>query len=150
MEKRAVKRSVIISAHAADVWKAITDPGTIKQFFFGTNVKTDWKEGSPITYSGIFKGKEYEDKGKIVKVEKEKRLEHTHWSSLSGTEDIPENYFDVIYELEERENDTVLTITQVGLMSDNSYEHSAQNWEGVLQKIKELVEKEVVANQVVS
>ena len=122
----------------------------IKQYFFGTNVSTDWKEGSPVTYSGIWKGKEYEDKGQILKVEKEKRLEHTHWSSLSGTEDVPENYFTVIYELEERETDTVLSVTQVGLMSEDSYQHSAQNWEMVLQQLKALVEKEIVANHVVS
>ena len=150
MERRAVKRSVIICAPAADVWKAITDPGMIKQYFFGTNVKTDWKEGSPITYSGTWKGKEYEDKGMITKIEKNKRLEHTHWSSLSGTEDKPENYFEVIYEIEEREKDSVLCITQVGLMSEDSYKHSAENWETVLQQIKKLVEKEVVADQVVS
>ncbi|MBC7872839.1 MAG: SRPBCC domain-containing protein [Ferruginibacter sp.] len=150
MEKRAVKRSVIVNATAAEVWKAITDPAMVKQYFFGTDVSTDWKEGSPIIYSGMWKGKEYEDKGQVLKVEKEKRLEHTHWSSLSGMEDLPENYFTVIYELEERVNDTVLTITQVGLMSANSYEHSAQNWETVLQQLKALVEKEVFATQVVS
>ena len=150
MEKRAVKRSVIINANAPEVWRAITDPEMIKKYFFGTDVKTDWKEGSPITYSGTWKGKEYSDKGQILKVEKEKRLEHTHWSSLSGTEDIPENYFDIVYELEERENDTVLTITQVGLMSEDSYQHSSQNWEAVLQQLKDLVEKEVVAGQAIS
>lgn len=150
MEKRGVKRSVIISALAPEVWQAITDPETIKQYLFGAAVKTDWKEGSPIIFSGIWKEKEYEDKGQIISVEKEKRIEYTHWSSLWNTEDIPENYFTVMYELEERENDTILTITQFGTMSDTSYEHSAQNWECVLQKIKDLVEKEVFVNQVIS
>lgn len=149
MEKRTLKRSAIINAHAADVWKAITDPETIKQWFFGTNVKTDWKEGHPIIYSGTWKGKDYEDKGQIVKIEKNKKIEHTHWSSLSGTEDKPENYFDVSYELDEREKDTVLCITQTGLMSDDSHKHSEENWDMVLQKLKELVEKELVADQVV-
>lgn len=150
MERRAVKRSIIINALSAEVWKTITDPESIKKYFFGTNVKTDWKVGSPITYWGTFKGKDYEDKGKITKVEKEKRLEHTHWSSLSGMEDLPENYFDIIYELEEKENHTVLAITQVGLTSEDSYKSSAETWEGVLQRLKELVEKDVVANQVLS
>ena len=144
MEARTVKRSVIISATAADVWKAITDPEMIKQYFFGTDVRTDWKVGSPINYSGIWKEKEYHDKGTILEIEKERKIVHTHWSSLSGTEDIPENYFTITYELEERENDTVLCITQTGLMTSDTHEHSAQNWELVLQKLKELVEKEVV------
>ena len=149
MEKRTVKRSVIINAHAADIWKMITDPELIKQWFFGTNVKTDWKEGSPIIYSGSWKGKEYEDKGRILKIEKEKLIEHTHWSSLSGTEDIPENYFDVKYELEEREKDTVLCISQTGQMSEDSYKHSAENWDMVLQQLKTLVEKDLVSDPTV-
>lgn len=146
MEAMTVKRSVIISAHASDVWKAITDPAMIKQYFFGTDIKTDWKAGSPITYSGIWKGKEYSDKGKILEIEKNKKIVHTHWSSLSGTEDIPENYFTITYELEERENDTVLCITQTGLMTSDTHEHSAQNWELVLNNLKELVEKELVVS----
>ncbi len=148
MEKRAVKRSVIINAAGAEVWKAITDPEMIKQYFFGTDVKTNWKEGSPIIYSGIWKGKDYEDKGQITKVEEGKLLQHTHWSSLSGVEDKPENYFEVIYEIEEREKDTVLCVTQVGLMSDDSYKHSAENWELVLQQLKDLVEKKTVGDVV--
>ncbi len=150
MEKRAVKRSVIISAPATEIWKAITDPETIKKFLFGADVKTNWKEGSPITYSGVYKGKEYSDKGKIIAFDKNKKLEHTHFSSLSGAEDKEENYFDVTYELEERENDTILTITQVGCLSEDGYKHSTENWECVLQKIKELVEKEVLAGHAVS
>lgn len=150
MENRVVKRSVIINAKGSDVWKAITDPDMIKQYFFGTNVKTNWKEGSPITYWGTWKGKEYEDKGQITKVEEGKRLEHTHWSSLSGMEDKPENYFQVSYEIEEREKDTVLCITQVGLMSEDSYKHSADNWELVLQQLKQLVEKQQVDDPVAS
>jgi uncharacterized protein YndB with AHSA1/START domain len=150
MEKRAVKRSVIVNAKAADVWKALTDPEIIKQWFFGTNVKSDWKKGSPITYSGTWKGKEYEDKGEILEVEENKKLAHTHWSSLSGTEDKPENYFEVIYELEEREKDTVLCITQVGQMSEDTYKHSAENWEMVLNQLKTLVEKQQVGDPVVS
>jgi uncharacterized protein YndB with AHSA1/START domain len=151
METRALKKSVIINAYAADIWKTITDPDSIKKFLFDTSVETDWKVGSPITYSGMWKGKEYRDKGKITKFEKEKTFEHTHWSSLSGTTDDPKNYFNVRYELEEKENnETVLTVTQRGEMSQDAFDHSSSNWDVVLQKIKELVEKEVSANQVVS
>ena len=150
MENRTVKRSVIINATPEKIWKALTDPETIKQYFFGTNVKTDWKAGSPITYWGTWKGRDYEDKGEIIKVEKEKYLEHTHWSSLSGTEDKPENYFHVSYEIEPREKDSVLCITQEGLMTEDAAKHSEENWDMVLQQLKSLLEKDIVADQVVS
>src|SRR5690349_471454 len=128
METRTVKKSVIINAHAADVWKMITDPERIKQWFFGTNVETDWKKGSPIRYYGLWKGKEYSDKGKILESEENKKLVHTHWSSLSDLEDKPENYYTVSYEIDEKESETVLCVTQTGLMSKDTFDHSAQNW----------------------
>ena len=57
-----LKTSIIINAPAAQVWKALTDPAIIKQYFFGTNVETDWKKGSPITWTGEWEGKTYQDK----------------------------------------------------------------------------------------
>ena len=39
------------------------NPEAIKQYMFGTNVVTDWREGSPITWKGEWQGKSYEDKG---------------------------------------------------------------------------------------
>lgn len=150
MENRTVKRSVIINASPEKIWKALTDPEMIKQYFFGTNVKTDWKEGSPLIYSGTWKGRDYEDKGQIIRVEKEKILEHTYWSSLSGTEDKPENYMHVTYEIEPREKDSVLCITQEGAMTEEGAKHSEENWDMVLQQLKSLVEKETVGDQVLS
>jgi uncharacterized protein YndB with AHSA1/START domain len=144
MENRTLKRSVSIHAPVSAVWHAITDPETIKKYFFGTNVESDWKEGSPITYSGTWQGKEYRDKGTILEVNEERKLKHTHWSSLSGTPDEVENYFTVTYELERKGEETVLTVTQSGLMTDEAKEHSGKNWEMVLQKLKELVEEQPV------
>lgn len=147
MENITIKRSVLIQLPASAVWKAITDPDTIKKYFFETDVDTNWKEGSPITYSGTWKGKEYQDKGVIQEVKKEKLLRHTYWSSLAGKADTPENYFTITYELQPKEGATQLTVTQSGLMDQETADHSAKNWELVLQKLQELLETE---NQQVS
>lgn len=141
MDKKAVKKSIIINAKAADIWKALTDPATIKEYLFGTCVETDWKEGSPINFSGNWKGKEYHDKGEIIRVKENKKLEHTYWSSLSGLDDTPENYYTTVYEIDEREKDTILSVTQVGMMSDDYMKQCGENWETVLQKLRALVEK---------
>lgn len=142
MENRTVKKSINIHASTDEVWKAITDPDMIKKYFFGTHVETDWKKGHPITYSGVWKEKEYKDKGTILENKKRKKLSHTHWSSLSDLPDRPENYFTVTYDLEARgEEDTILVVSQTGPMTTDTYEHSGQNWEMVLGKLKDLVEK---------
>src|SRR5512137_2683690 len=92
------KAAITINAPASRVWDALTNPHLIKQYLFGTEVATDWKVGSPITYRGTWEGKSYEDKGKILQIEPGRLLVSTYWSSLSSVPDIPENYKTVRYE----------------------------------------------------
>src|SRR5512137_298336 len=89
--------TITVNAPTSRVWEALTKPDLIKQYLFGTEVTTDWRVGSPITYKGIWEGKAYEDKGKVLQVEPGKLLVSTFWSSLSGKPDIPENYQTVRY-----------------------------------------------------
>lgn len=150
MGHNKTKKMIHIDAPVSEVWKAITVPDIVKQYFFGSTVESDWKEGSPLTYSGVWKGKPYQDKGVIQKIEHEKILRHTYWSNLSGIVDIPENYATVTYELHSKGEGTTLTITQEtkkGAASDKAYENSGENWEMVLQKMKDLLEKEYEHNQ---
>ena len=76
------KSTIAINASASKVWDALTKPELIKQYLFGTEVTTDWQVGSPITYKGEWEGKAYEDKGKVLQIEKEKLLVSTFWSSF--------------------------------------------------------------------
>src|ERR1700709_1735472 len=91
--------SVSINASKSKVWKALTTPALIKKYLMGTNVTSDWKEGSLIKYEGEYQGKKYSDKGTIKKIEPGKILQSTYWSSMSGKEDKPENYNLVTYKL---------------------------------------------------
>jgi uncharacterized protein YndB with AHSA1/START domain len=134
------KASINIQAPASKVWEALTRPDLIKQYLFGTQVVTDWQVGSPITYQGVWQGKPYEDKGKVLQVEPGKRLVSTFWSSLSGEPDLPENYKTVRYELSPAGDGTKLTIIQDNNASQEEAEHSEQNWKMVLEGIKKLLE----------
>jgi uncharacterized protein YndB with AHSA1/START domain len=134
------KSTIAINAPASKVWDALTKPELIKQYLFGTEVTTDWQVGSPITYKGEWEGKAYEDKVKVLQIEKEKLLISTFWSSLSGLADIPENYKTVRYELSADDKGTRLTITQDNNNSQEEADHSGQNWKMVLEGIKKLVE----------
>ena len=63
-----------IEAPPKRVWTALTDPDEIEKYMFGSHVVTDWKPGSPIVWKGEYEGKTYEDKGKILEFEPERRL----------------------------------------------------------------------------
>jgi len=138
--KFIAKATTTINAPASKVWEALTKPDLIKQYLFGTEVRTDWKVGSPITYKGEWEGKAYEDKGKILQFDPEKTLVSTHWSPLSGVPDIPENYHTVTYRLSETDGRTEVTITQDNNASQEEADHSTQNWKTVLDGMKKLLE----------
>jgi uncharacterized protein YndB with AHSA1/START domain len=133
--------SVDINAPRSAVWAAVTEPAEIKEWFFGTNLVTDWKPGSPIFFRGEWEGKEYEDKGEVLEYNPEESLSYTYWSSMGGTEDLPENYQTLRYTLTEGEGQTHLTIDQTDVASQEAADHSAENWKSVLVALKEYVEK---------
>ena len=139
-ETYLAKVSISIDAPKEKVWEALTKPELIKQYLFGTEVITDWQVGSSITYKGIWEGKPYEDKGKVLENEPGRLLVSTFWSSLSGTPDIPENYQTVRYELSSENGRTLLFLTQDNNNSEESAKHSEQNWNMVLGEMKKLLE----------
>ena len=137
---RIAEATTTVHAPASRVWEALTNPKLIKQYLFGADVISDWKEGSPILYKGIYEGKAYEDKGSVLKVEPEKLLLITHWSPLSGSPDTPENYHKVRYELAAKDGSTRLTITQDNNSSEEEQEQNARFWTMVLDGIKKVLE----------
>jgi uncharacterized protein YndB with AHSA1/START domain len=129
-----------IRAPRSKVWRALTDPDEIEKYMFGSKVETDWKPGSRITWKGEYEGKKYEDKGEILEVDRERRLKLTHFSPTSGEEDVPENYHTLVYELEESDGKTHVSLSQDNNKSEEAAEHSRANWDKMLSGLKEVVE----------
>ena len=141
-ESFIAERRITIDAPADSVWRALTDPESVKQYLHGTNMETDWKVGSPITWKGEWKGKAYEDKGEVLEFEPMKLLKVTHWSPMGGSEDKPENYHTVTYELAEQDRRTILTLTQDNNASQEEADKMAENnWGPVLEGLKVVVEQ---------
>jgi uncharacterized protein YndB with AHSA1/START domain len=134
------RATITVDAPASRVWDALTQPNLIKQYLFGTQVTTDWRVGSPITYQGTWEGKAYEDKGRVLEMERNKLLVSNYWSSMSGLPDTPENYKTVRYELSAEGDGTRLSITQDNNASREEARHSERNWKMVLEGLKKLLE----------
>jgi uncharacterized protein YndB with AHSA1/START domain len=130
-----------IKAPKEKIWEIITTPEHIRQFLFGTTVRTNWKEGQPITFEGVWDGKSYHDKGMIIQVEEFKTLRHSFWSSNSGKEDKPENYVVVNYEIIDKGDACDLVITQDGVKTEKELEHLTSNWARVAEGIKQIAEE---------
>jgi uncharacterized protein YndB with AHSA1/START domain len=139
METITAKTVVTFNAHIEKVWEGLTNPNMVKEYFFGTDLESDWKVGSPITFSGEWEGHKYKDGGVILEIDPPKYLKYTYWSSMSGTEDKAENYNNITYELFENNGVTVLTILQDGVKTEEAAQHSSQNWETVFDGLKKIL-----------
>src|SRR4051794_21944490 len=141
------KVSKTIDAPSKDVWAALTDPAKLRKFMFGAEVKSDWKIGGAITFTGEMNGKKYADKGEIRDFEPERKLSYTHWSSTSGTEDRPENYHVVTYQLAPHGDQTDVSITQSNLSGKvteadrKNREQYDKTWSTVLDGLAKLVSR---------
>ena len=134
------KATVVIDAPPQMVWSALTTPELIKKYFFGTEAISEWQEGSEIRFRGQWEGEDYSDKGIILRMVPGKLFQHTYFSSLSGLEDSPENYSNVIYELEDEGEQTQLTVKQENMQTQKAKEKAEENWHGVLESLKSVVE----------
>jgi uncharacterized protein YndB with AHSA1/START domain len=132
--------STVIAAPKQRVWQALVTPATIKQYMFGTNVTSDFREGSSIVWKGEWQGKAYEDKGVILRLQPNRLLEYTHFSPLAGLPDTPENYHRVTIELSDEGSQTRIMLAQDNNGTEQEREHSQKNWEMMLNGLKKLLE----------
>ena len=139
METLTSKTTITFNTTIEKVWHGLTDPIIVKLYFFGTDLKSDWKVEHPITFSGEWEGHKYQDGGIILAINEPKFLKYTYWSSMSGTEDKPENYNNITYELSEDNEVTTLIITQDGVKNQEAVEHSEQNWTSVFNGLKDIL-----------
>lgn len=138
-----IEKDISIKAKIDEVWEALTNPEKVKQYFFGTEIVTTWKVGSSLIFQGEWEGKAYQDKGNILALEPNKKLQYNYWSAFSGMEDLPENYSIVSYELSEENGSALLKLSQKGFSNEEAMEHSKQGWEIILNSLKRLVEGEI-------
>ncbi len=135
------KTSIRINASGRKVWDALVAPESIKQYMFGTNVVSDWREGSSIIWKGKWQGKSYEDKGVILQLKPGRTVQYSHFSPLSGVPDKPENYHTVTVEVSGDENQTHVLLTQDNNASDEERKESEKNWEMMLTALKKFIEQ---------
>jgi uncharacterized protein YndB with AHSA1/START domain len=144
MREPLVEVSTTIKADAGEVWKHMTQRKSA--MFMGAEVDSDWMVGHPIKFSGEFKGKKFEDHGKIKSLKKNHELSFTHFSPSSGKPDKPENYNLVAYRLENVGDDcTKVTLTQTPLSENHSVpdtqkEAFRKNWLAMLNDLKKASE----------
>jgi len=134
------KAAITINATSSKVWDALVTPAAIKQYMFGTNVVSEWREGGAIIWKGVWQGKSYEDKGVILQLKPARTLQYTHFSPLSGLPDEPGSYHTVTIELSAQGPGTGVSLSQDNNLTEQARHHSEKNWGMMLAGLKRFVE----------
>ena len=131
-----------IDADPATVWDVMTRESSA--MFMGARVESDWKVGSPITFSGELNGKAFRDHGEIRAIDEAHELAFTHFSPMSG-----QNHNLVRYRLERDGDATRVTLTQTpqgGSEPDaKTRAEFEKNWRMMLDGLKRAAEEKVAA-----
>jgi uncharacterized protein YndB with AHSA1/START domain len=143
MESHTAKTQITVHARPARVWKALTEPALVKEYMMGADVKSDWKVGSELSYTGTYQGKPYEEGGVIRRIEPEKVLQATHFTKTPGKPQHgaePAKQHLVTWELHENGGATVVTVTQDGIATADGAETTKRNWKTILEGLKKTAE----------
>jgi uncharacterized protein YndB with AHSA1/START domain len=130
-----------VAAPPAKVWTALTDPDLIAAYMDGAQVETTWEVGSPITWSGEWKGKPFEDKGEVLAFDEPSLLSMSHYSPMTGEPDEPSSYHTLVYTLTTDGDGTVVGLEQDGCDSEEQAAAFSTNWQGTLDGLKATVEQ---------
>jgi uncharacterized protein YndB with AHSA1/START domain len=139
MPGHVARTDIDIDASADKVWETITTHAS--DVNFGATVESDWKPGSPITWQGEWDGRSFEDRGEIIEAVRPHRLVLTHYSPMTGAEDVPENYHRITYELSGNGDGTHVEFTQDGNKTPDAATESENNWRQHLAAVKERAER---------
>ena len=140
MTEHVATASTTVDADPSRVWQALTDPKLEAEYMMGSEVASDWQPGSSITWTGEWEGKPYQDKGEVLQAEPGRLLEVTHFSPLTGDDDVPENYHTLRYELSPSGAGTAVELTQDGCASAEQAQEFSRNWQGMLDGLKKVAE----------
>ncbi len=142
MTKAELTKSLLIAAPINKVWNVVTSPASISKWMLEEemSVESEWEVGSPIVFKRNLYKVVYDDKGAVLKIEKEKIFQYSHWSKVMRLPDVPENYSIITFTFEPKNNNTILTVKHLNLIAETAYEHANFYWNTALYIIKKMSE----------
>ncbi|KJC58382.1 ATPase [Bradyrhizobium sp. LTSPM299] len=119
------------------LWDALTDSAFTKQYWFDTEVRSDWKVGSPFA---LVMGGKTTDTGNILEADRPRRLSYTFKHELfDGMRDEPATK--VVFILQPFGNLVKLTVTHEGFdVGSKLLDGISRGWPAILSGLKSLLE----------
>jgi uncharacterized protein YndB with AHSA1/START domain len=143
-DQKTFNKMVHIHASPSGVWQSLTIPEQMNAWMMPDSkidILTEWKVGGPIIMRGHMNGKDFENRGIVLKFEPESALRYTHLSSISRLADRPENHSIIDFKLNPAQDQTGLELTLSNFPNQSIYKHLAFYWNVTLEVLKRLVEQ---------
>jgi uncharacterized protein YndB with AHSA1/START domain len=121
-----------------ELWGALTNPDFMKKYWFGMNVETDWKVGSP--WKLIFPDGRIADAGEVIEIDRPRRIV-LKWRNEFRPELTAEGYARCSIELEPQDGAVKLTISHtIERAGSKVIEAVSGGWPRILANLKSLLE----------
>jgi uncharacterized protein YndB with AHSA1/START domain len=125
------------------LWSALTDPATMKRYWFGMHQESDWLPGA--AWKLVFSDGRIADMGEIVEADRPKRLV-INWRNEWKPEMQSEGYSRCTMEIEPADQAVKLTITHSMERADSKFiEGVSGGWPKILSNLKSLLETGQIA-----
>ncbi|MBT2119635.1 SRPBCC domain-containing protein [Dyella sp. LX-66] len=130
--------SVTIEAPPSTVWESLTQPDLMRDWMgepaMKLEVSADWRIGGAVSVRGVHTGR-FENRGKVLAFEPERRLSYTHLSSVSRLPDEPSSYTVLEFRLTPLGEQTRLDFEAHTFPTEVIFRHLAFYWGGTLDAI---------------
>jgi uncharacterized protein YndB with AHSA1/START domain len=119
------------------LWEALTDSRFTRQYWFDTEVRSDWKAGSPFA---LVMGGKVTDTGEILEADRPRRLSYTFRHELDEAMR-KEGATKVVFTIAPHGNLVKLTVTHEGFGPDSKLlDGISKGWPAILSSLKTLLE----------
>ena len=132
-----------IRTTAERLWSALTDPSQMKEYWFGMQIKTEWKAGAE--WQMVFPDGRVADTGEILEVDQPKRI-RLKWRNEFKPELKAEGFSLCTMEIEPAGAAVRLTITHTIERAHSKFIRAVSGgWPKILSNLKSLLETGEVA-----
>ena len=141
--EHVVTDGIVINARPEQVWHALTTPEITKQYFFKSEIHSDWKVGGPLNFTRKILFFNFSLKGELEAIEPNKQLTYKLYNGALFGKPNPNKFSMVTITLSPQNQTTLVSISDdVGTYPgfEKRYTRSVKGWRTILTGLKGIVE----------
>lgn len=137
-----ITRSIMLNTTPERVWEALTHPGMTKQYYYNSEVDSDWKTGSSVRWKGRYQDRDIDVQGKVLEVIPGRMIKYSGFDRLAAGDISRSGDIHITHEIIPQGRQTKLLTTMDHFEGDETRaEYAAEQWDfEIMPKLQTLVE----------